>query len=288
MQDVVHCTAPAKVNLTLAVQGRRADGYHNLASWVAKIDLADRIALRTTDSLSISVSGAYGAPADETNLAWRAAVILAEAVGRRADVHISIEKHIPAGAGLGGGSSDAAATLLGLVRLWEIKWPPARLQSLAASLGADVPLFLWPGSAVIRGRGEIVEPVNRAAPPFIVLIVPPFSLGTAGVYAGWQRHATASPADRPALPQATQDADQLQHALFNDLAAAAFAIEPRLAQLHNALDGCMGRRVTMSGSGSSLFAVFDDASAAAQWKDAAVDVLPEPCEVKIVRTLNYA
>ena len=155
--------APAKINLTLEVLGRRPDGYHEIASLMQTVDLCDRVRLEPGPRVSIKVVGSESGnvPADETNLAYRAAAEIAKAAGKEdGSVLITLEKHIPAGAGLGGGSSDAAAVMRGLNRFWELKLSDAELAAVAARLGSDVPFFLRGGAAECRGRGEIVRPLN--------------------------------------------------------------------------------------------------------------------------------
>jgi len=165
--------ASAKVNLALEVLGKRADGYHEIATVLQAVDLFDRIAVETADSLSLHTDDP-DLPTDEGNLVMRAARLLQKAAGIETGARIRLQKRIPVAAGLGGGSSDAAATLWGLSRLWKLRWPTARLQELAVELGMDVPFFLGAGRAVARGRGEQLAPlpggggyalVLRAYPP---------------------------------------------------------------------------------------------------------------------------
>ena len=146
--------APAKLNLVLEVVERRDDGFHDLDTVMTTIDLADRVGLRPAGELDVRLSG-RGAEqiAGEDELAAAAARALAEAAGREPSVAIEVEKRVPAAAGLGGGSSDAAAVLRGLARLWQLDWPIERLEEVAASVGSDVPFFLHGGTARCRGRG---------------------------------------------------------------------------------------------------------------------------------------
>lgn len=283
------CAAPAKINLTLAVLGRRPDGFHEIESWVMPVDLCDCLRLAISETASLQVQGNAGdVPADERNLAWTAMTKLAEAAGREPNVRIELDKRIPVGGGLGGGSSDAAAALIGLNMLWELGWPRQRLADIAADVGSDVPLFLLNGSAILRGRGERVEPAAEGRRRWIVLVVPPFSLSTPDVYRRHAEMATPSrrPADRVWQGASRLDAAQLSARLFNDLERAAFDLEPRLASLHAALCAAGDRPARMTGSGSCLFAVFDEEEEARCWARNAMEVSHDVGQVHVVRTLE--
>lgn len=170
--------APAKINLALEVLGRRSDGFHEIDTVMTTIDLADRVTLRPRPEgagVEVALSGEYAAGIDpEGDLSRLAAIRLAEAAGRSPDVQIEVEKRIPSPGGLGGGSSDAAAVIRGLDRLWGLGWPIARLEAVAATIGSDVPFFLHGGAARCTGRGEIVEPIRDMTPPLrLLVLVPP-------------------------------------------------------------------------------------------------------------------
>lgn len=166
--------APAKINLTLEILGRRDDGYHDLDTVMTTIDLADTVRVRSADALDVRLSGRFAGNVEgDRELAAEAAKALASAAGREPDVAIEVEKAIPVAAGLGGGSSDAAAVLRGLDRLWGLDWPLGRLSEVAAALGSDVPFFLHGGSARCHGRGEIVEPLRDLRPLRLLVLVPP-------------------------------------------------------------------------------------------------------------------
>jgi 4-diphosphocytidyl-2-C-methyl-D-erythritol kinase len=208
--------------------------------------------------------------------------------GKDAPVGASIElrKRIPAGAGLGGGSSDAAAALRALNDLWKLDWPLARLREVAAGIGSDVPLFLEPGSAVIRGRGERVERLRESWCGWAVVVVPPFGVSTAAVYGRWK----AAPTPRPEMNAApwaagAKNALELLGMLFNDLETAAFECEPRLAALHARLDRLEGRPVRMTGSGSCLFTLFDSQAEARAWGRAAADGAGEGARLRVVEVI---
>jgi len=178
--------APAKVNRELRVGPRRPDGFHEILSRVVSIDLADSIEVEAAQELTLEVAGA-AIPADETNLVHRAAVLLAERLGVPPRARIRLRKNVPAGGGLGGGSSDAAATLLLLSRLWKAGLAESELSELAARLGSDVPYFLTGGEAQLSGRGEVVVPRMGGPSRELLLLVPPFPLSTAEVYASYDR-----------------------------------------------------------------------------------------------------
>jgi len=169
--------APAKVNLALEVLRRRPDGFHAIDTVMTTVDLADRVDLRPLppgSGLTVTLTGDYAAgidPADD--LSRRAVIRMAEAAGRQPDLAIEVEKRIPSPAGLGGGSSDAAAVIRGLNHLWGLRWPMERMEALAATLGSDVPFFLHCGAARCTGRGERVEPLRDLTPLRLLILVPP-------------------------------------------------------------------------------------------------------------------
>ncbi len=177
MSGVVRVIAPAKINWTLEVLRKRADGYHELRSVLQTIDLHDVVTLRDAREISVEINGPEaGALPDappESNLAYRAALALSRRAGGGRGVRISIEKRVPVAAGLGGGSSDAAAVLRGLNRMWELGEPRENLGELAGEVGSDPPFFVFGGAALISGRGEQVEPLPDAAAPPILLATPP-------------------------------------------------------------------------------------------------------------------
>ena len=168
-------SAPAKINLALEVVGRRDDGYHDIDTVMTTIDLADELRLRPHSELSVALQGPDARGIDAADdLAGRAARALAAAAGREPGVRIEVTKRVPAAAGIGGGSSDAAAVLRGLNRLWSLDWPVERLAAVGAELGSDVPFFVHCGAARCTGRGEVVEPLRDLKPPLrLLVLVPP-------------------------------------------------------------------------------------------------------------------
>jgi 4-diphosphocytidyl-2-C-methyl-D-erythritol kinase len=273
----------AKLNLHLEVLGRRADGYHELRTIFQTIDLADRVRIVTRDApgIELEVRGDPGVPAGAENLARRAAErFLAEFPDAPfAGASIDLEKRIPTGGGLGGGSSNAATVLMGLAllaRLDPFSAPvSARLEKAARTLGADVPFFLVGGCAVGLDRGDrIVALPDPGAPRGggdLYLARPPFGLATAEVFRRLGPIGPArpfEPLDRAAAG-ATVPVDELIGR--NDLEAAAFALSPPLGAMYTSLVRGGAERVRMSGSGSTLFALFADAAAA----EAAAAALPQ-------------
>ncbi len=249
---------PAKVNLTLAVLGERPDGFHEIESLIVPVGLYDELALSESSADGIELScDDPGVPASRDNLVWWAARRLMDRAGVRGGARLRLTKRIPIGAGLGGGSSDAAATLAGLNRLWGLGLDRAELAGLASEIGSDVPFFLHGGAAIVRGRGEHVEPVELHWPGWIVLVVPPFGMETAAVYGRWEP-GDPPPRESGEVVAAIQAGEDLGGLLYNMLERPAFAIEPRLTELCAKLRALGGAHVRMSGSGSTLFALFRD------------------------------
>jgi len=250
--------APAKINLTLSVGDRRADGYHELRSVMMAVDLCDRLTLRPRDAKGITLRcDDPSLPSGPENLVWRAVEAIAGAAGCGPNVEIELTKRIPAGAGLGGGSSDAAATLRGLNELGGLGLGTDELTPLAAGLGSDVPFFLHAPVARITGRGEHVEPLDWRFDGAVALWTPAIHVSTAAVYA---RHR---PTDRPLarneswLTGPRLDARTLSERLYNDLEPAAIAVDGRLGELRGRLAEIAGRPIRLSGSGSAMFGLFD-------------------------------
>ncbi len=231
--------AYAKLNLSLRVMGQRADGYHLLQSLMVAVDLADELHMeRRPQGVELVASSALGPL--EQNLVYKAAQLLHHRFGH--GVRITLVKKIPVGAGLGGGSSDAAATLAGLNLLWDLKLAPEELRAMAAHLGADVPFFLGPSPAWVEGIGEQVQPVPMDLPPAFVIVVPPFGCPTPEVYRAYDRLGLGF-----ARPSAPGDA------WINDLWPAAVVVRPELVALRVQVEQVAGRKAHLSGSGSALF-----------------------------------
>jgi 4-diphosphocytidyl-2-C-methyl-D-erythritol kinase len=245
--------APAKVNLTLRVLGRRDDGFHEIETLMAPITLADRleISLRTDQSIRLTCSDP-SVPSDASNLGHRAAAAFAKHTGMKFGVDIHIEKSIPHGAGLGGGSSDAAAMLVALDRLLATKMRTEELERIAATLGSDIPFFIRSQPAICRGRGEIIEPFEGLPPADILLVKPPFPIPTPWAYQAWANSEK---------PSATFQQFHGSIPLMNDLEAPVFSKYLLLPVLKTALrDHPVVSAAMMSGSGSTIFAILRDSA----------------------------
>jgi len=250
--------APAKVNLFLEIFARRPDGYHEIETVMQTVDLADQVSFwrRPAGEWTISISGGE-APADQSNLALRAAAAILKQSGRREGLHLHIAKHIPTGAGLGGGSSDAAAALRGLNQLWKLGARPADLESLGAALGSDVNFFLHGGLAVCRGRGEEVEPLAASCPAGFVLHFPGLHLATREAYARVRIPLTGERRTCNNLLERLRR-DDLKGAgreLFNRFEETVLDDNPRLAAAKERLSSSRALGALLSGSGSTIYAL---------------------------------
>lgn len=254
--------APAKVNLTLHVTGRRADGYHLLDSLVVFADLGDRVHVAPAEGLSLRVTGprAAGVPAGEDNLMLRAARMLAAGTARDPGAALTLEKHLPMAAGIGGGSSDAAAALRLLARLWGRPMPDA---GALMTLGADLPVCAAGRPARMRGLGERLDPAPALPPIWLLLVNPGAALATPAVFGALTRRDNAPmPEVLPDFPDVAALAAWLGDQR-NDLEPAAAAICPAVGRVLGALaalPGCLLAR--MSGSGATCFGLFATGPAA--------------------------
>lgn len=264
--------APAKVNLGLRITARRADGYHELESLFAPLDLADDVELEAEAApgrrVRLELRGAaQGIPSDGRNLAVRAAQGFLEAAALEAEVRIRLTKQTPAAAGLGGGSSDAAAVLRALAARFPDALAADALAKLALGLGADVPFFLDPRPTLVRGIGERLEPVAGLPALALVLVNPGVALSTAEVYAAYDAlqpkpSGGGLPDPRPILADPGGAGEALAALLANDLEGAAVRLCPAIGRLREHLRALGALGVALSGSGATVFGVFEDAGRA--------------------------
>jgi len=266
----IEISSPAKINLMLAVTGLRDDGFHSLTSLVAPLSFGDTIFLRVeAGKQGISLESSDPAlPNDDGNIAWRAGDLFLKRFGLDSKVEIRIEKNIPIGAGLGGGSSNAATVLKGLAALFEIQDGPA-LRELAEELGSDCPLFLNPEPLIMRGRGEDIERLNDAAKQTLageslVLFKPAFGISTPWAYQSLARlgdYAEASEAEKR-LSAWKEGALSLSELLSNSFDSVVGRKYPSIPLMLESIREKTGVSCLMSGSGSTCFALCDAAKAA--------------------------
>lgn len=289
--DSVVISAPAKVNAVLRVVGRRADGFHDLQMVMVPLTLSDSIEISSIPSgIELDIDG----QADEGmraqgNLAWKAAALMRDAAGHSDGVRIRLTKRIPVAAGLGGGSSDAAAVLRGLSRLWNLGWKPQRLAELGKRLGADVPFFCYDGPAFVEGIGDRVMPYEKFPSLLFLLINPGFSVSTPWVYQQWDLQLTPKGADAR-VRQLFQDFRDVIASLRNDLEAVTVPAYPEIVQIKKFLIDSGAAGALMSGSGPTVFGIFEGrserdaalerAKACSRWRCFAADGMTPPSQAK--------
>jgi len=248
-------SAAAKINLVLEVLGKRADGYHEIATVLQAVELSDRLVIEDAEVLELRAT-APDVPTDGTNLVLRAARALGEASGMTRGARITLDKRIPVAAGLGGGSTDAAATLVGLNRLWGLRWPAARLAEVAVTLGMDVPFFLRGGVAVGTGRGEKLEPVAGTALA-LVLVNPGVGASTAAIYGGVTpaMYSDGGGVHRMLAALRSRRPARVAASLANALERVAAPQHPQVRRMEAALLAAGALGAAMSGSGLTVFGV---------------------------------
>ena len=288
--------APAKVNLFLRILGRREDGYHLLDSLMLPVSLCDEIQIwldgavsaeRPASSARIRLScDDPRVPSDETNLAYRAASLLCREAGLTARVSLHLVKRIPAGAGLGGGSSDAAAVLKGLNSLLKLGWSRPRLCELGLRLGADVPFFIPCRPARATGIGEELRPAGLVERRWLVLVAPAFGVSTPWAYRQFdQLVGMTTP---PPTISVSADGWPPPAACVNDLERAVLPAHPLLQQLKNMLLSAQAEVALMSGSGSAVFGLFGRRATAQEAANDIRQTVAQRCQVFVVESLTEA
>jgi len=264
--------APAKVNNVLRVLSRRADGFHDLQMVMVPLTLCDEITLTTIDSgIELSVDGqANEGMAGPRNLAWRAADAIMTASGNRSGVRIALRKRIPVAAGLGGGSSDAAAVMRGLNELWELGYSSESLAGIGKGLGADVPFFCFDRPAFVEGIGDRVSTYDDFPKLSYILINPGFEVSTPWVYKQWDLRLTEDVPDATVRPLFQVFSDVIE-SLHNDLERVTIPAHPEIEKMKGALMESGAAGALMSGSGPTVFGVFPDEAG----RDAALDGLKD-------------
>lgn len=252
--------AQAKVNLTLDVLGKRPDGFHDIMSVMQTISLGDTLTFEPAPLVTLEGFEQAGLDPDD-NLMKRAVVLLQDAAGCDKGINVRYERHIPFSAGLGGGSSDAATMLLVLNEIWGIKWPVERLAGLAAKLGSDVSFFLYRGTALVQGRGEMVKPLPSIEEEWMVLLKPPIDLGskTRTLYENLGDHSYTKGEATKALVNSILIGEQLSSkALFNGFESVAYDFFPDLNKYRQLLLSAGADSVHLCGSGPALFTLASD------------------------------
>jgi 4-diphosphocytidyl-2-C-methyl-D-erythritol kinase len=254
--------APAKVNYRLDVLRRRTDGYHDLRMIVQRIDLCDEIVIVPTVSPGIRVTcDRQGVPDGPGNIAWRAADALLQIAGRQVGLDIAITKNIPVAAGLGGGSSDAATVLMGVNELLGLKLSDERLMEIGVKLGADVPFFIFKRSALAEGIGERLSAIAEIPAIWLVLVNPNIHVSTAWVYRNLQ--LTTGEVDH-IIPLFYKSIADICAILANDLETVTVRKFPVIGEIKERLLAAGARGALMSGSGPTVFGLFESAAGARQ------------------------
>ncbi|UHA75340.1 4-(cytidine 5'-diphospho)-2-C-methyl-D-erythritol kinase [Paenibacillus sp. 481] len=263
----VYEKAPAKINLLLDVLRKREDGFHEVEMVMTMVDLADRLEMEelSRDTIIISSQAGY-IPLDEKNLAFQAAKLIKERYEVKQGVYIHLDKKIPVAAGLAGGSSDAAATLRGLNRLWQLNIAEEELQLLGAELGSDVPFCITGGTAIARGRGEKLEHISNPPQCWVVLAKPPINVSTADVYGRLRANAIRQHPSLDAMLRSiqTQQFPDMCQALGNVLEEVTLPMHPEVQQLKEAMLKLGAEGVLMSGSGPTVFGLVSKESKVAR------------------------
>lgn len=267
MNSQTHTTkAPAKLNLRLKVTGRRSDGYHELVSLMVPVDLCDVLEFQgIPEKVELAWEG-LPVPVDENNLVRRAARLFFDGSGVKGGVFVRVTKNIPVAAGMGGGSSDAAATLLSLNHLWSRPLPPEALRELALQLGADVPFFLEPRPCIARGVGENLEPVERWPELWYLIVTPRFQVSTAWVYGNLRLGLTSNEYDH-IKERLGKERLVISQFLENDLESVTSANFPILDRIKRTLLDAGAEGALMTGSGPTVFGVFGSRKQAEQARD---------------------
>lgn len=282
--------APAKINLSLRVVGVRPDGYHELRTIFQSIALHDTLTIRRRPGPFALSCDDPTCPVDERNLVWRAAEQVWHAARRKGpprDVEIALVKRIPTQAGLGGGSSDAAAALRALAALWGVS--VTRWRDLAASLGADVPYFLEGGTALGLDRGDLLLPLAEPPAAWVTVALPDFGVSTAEAFAWWDERGgdnvkSASPVRRGSAPSRSGPGAELG----NDLQEPVAARHPQISRIATALGRAGAFHAAMSGSGSAVFGLFDRRAMALSAARLLERAGRTPLRTLVTRTLNRA
>jgi 4-diphosphocytidyl-2-C-methyl-D-erythritol kinase len=261
----VKIRACAKINRSLTVLGRRPDGYHELRTVFQSLALHDTLDFEAAPGPLSIACDTHGIPLDERNLVWKAARLVWRAAGRDGEPvgRIRITKRIPAQGGLGGGSSDGAAALVGWNRLWGTAVRGDALRQMALQLGADVPFFLVGGTALGLDRGDALEPLDDLPPRWVVLVFPPFGVSTPEAFGWWDEDSESRESrveSRESAVESRESSAESWSVCVNDLEPPVTRRHPELVEVRRLLAAAGAEQVAMTGSGSTMFGLFVDAT----------------------------
>jgi 4-diphosphocytidyl-2-C-methyl-D-erythritol kinase len=285
---VIRAMAPAKINLGLEIIDRRTDGFHDIVTIFQTIDLQDSIRVSPDHRLGLNVDDPL--LQGESNLALKAATTLQERFSIAMGANIRLEKNIPLAAGLGGASSDAAATLRALSLLWEIELTTAAVHEIASSLGSDVPYFLTGGTAIGRGRGEFVQPLSKQVSAWVVLVVPNLVLEnkTATMFGMMNDSDFTSGGTVLALSERIEAGDSIIGVeLPNTFSRLVFKVWPILDALSKEFRSAGARGVSLSGAGPSLYTLVEDEAEATFLRDRMIDRVSSKARVFVCKTTSH-
>ncbi len=259
--------APAKINLTLDILGKRPDGYHEVAMVMHSLALADSVTIesRADGQITLSITGNAKLPTDNSNLAWRAARLFLDAADKHNfGVNLTITKTIPVAAGLAGGSADAAAVLKGMNEMFGNIFSVTDLCHLGEQIGSDIPFCIMGGTMLSTGRGEILRRLPNLPPFYVVLAKPPIEVSTKWAYANYDAHPAAAHPDNAAMEAAlsASDAKKIVGLLCNVLESVTIGKHPVIAEYKKMLISCGMQAALMSGSGPTVFSLTADRTTA--------------------------
>jgi 4-diphosphocytidyl-2-C-methyl-D-erythritol kinase len=286
----------AKINWQLKIIGKRDDGFHDIFTVFQTISLHDNLTFSESETLQLTCNDS-NIPTDNSNLILKAAEILQKKFAIKQGAKIHLEKIIPSPGGLGGGSSDCAIALLGLVKLWNIEVENSELAKIGGDLGSDVPFFFHGGTAIGSGRGNDISPIEDVEEKFIVLVTPNVDVSTAEAYQRVKSSRLTKARSKRILELCRDEAKKLkdkQFVLYNDFACSVFELYPEVSRVKNTLLSTGAKTVLLSGSGASVFAVYSDLqtqenavkyiSNELDWKIFAVETISSNHYLKSVKT----
>ena len=254
--------APAKINLSLLVAGKRPDGFHEIETIMAKVNLFDEIFIEqgVRGGIELACKGPHRAPWGKENLAYKACEMLLKSCGSKGDIKITLTKNIPAGAGLGSASSDAAATLIGVSKFLQLPVEPQKLHEIATNLGADVPFFLDGPLAFCTGKGEKIKKLDKNFNFSVLLILPNVSVSTKRVYANYKDNRAYFEKLRTRINSNIEKnkIDSISKMCANMLEKSCFGLYKEIAELKAEIESSEIGPLCLSGSGSAMFYVIDD------------------------------